>query len=108
MTGIPGMIGVPADGDAPLDTRPAHPLPLDRKTRARAAVAGSVGNLIEAALVTSFKMSSPFGESDRHVATANKHRLIVEAIERRDGDAASAAMEQVIKDGFTRISKKLL
>ncbi|WP_439571367.1 MFS transporter [Sphingomonas sp.] len=47
MTGIPGMIGVPADGDAPLDTRPAHPLPLGRKTRARAAVAGSVGNLIE-------------------------------------------------------------
>jgi len=47
MTRIPGMIGVPADGDAPLDTRPAHTVPLDRKTRARAAVAGSVGNLIE-------------------------------------------------------------
>lgn len=47
MTRIPGMIGVPADGEAPLDTRPAHPIPLDRKTRARAAVAGSVGNLIE-------------------------------------------------------------
>ncbi len=41
------MIGVPADGDAPLDTRPATPIALDRKTRARAAVAGSVGNLIE-------------------------------------------------------------
>ncbi|MCZ4290332.1 FadR/GntR family transcriptional regulator [Hoeflea alexandrii] len=68
----------------------------------------SVGNLIEAALVTSFKMSSPYGESDRHVATANKHRLIVEAIERKDGEAASAAMEQVIKDGFERISNKLV
>jgi metabolite-proton symporter len=41
------MIGVPADGDAPLDTRAAIPIALDRKTRARAAVAGSVGNLIE-------------------------------------------------------------
>ena len=53
-------------------------------------------------------MSSPYGESDRHVATANKHRLIVEAIERKDGEAASAAMEQVIKDGFDRISNKLV
>ncbi len=47
MTGIPGMIGVPADGDAPLDTRPMTPVPLDRKTRAKAAIAGSAGNLIE-------------------------------------------------------------
>lgn len=47
MTQIPGMIGVPTDGDAPLDTRAATPLPLDRKKRTRAAVAGSVGNLIE-------------------------------------------------------------
>jgi len=47
MTQIPGMIGVPGDGDAPLDTRPAIPVELDRKTRARAAIAGSAGNLIE-------------------------------------------------------------
>ena len=67
----------------------------------------SVGNLIEAALVTSFKMSSPYGESDRHVATANRHRLIVEAIERKDAEAASAAMEQVIKEGLERITTKL-
>ena len=47
MTRIPGMTGVPADGDAPLYARPAVPVELDRKTRARAAVAGSAGNLIE-------------------------------------------------------------
>lgn len=47
MADLPGMIGVPADGDAPLDTRPAVPAALDRKARAKAAVAGSVGNLIE-------------------------------------------------------------
>ena len=67
----------------------------------------SVGNLIEAALVTSFKMSSPYGEPGRHVATANRHRLIVEAIERKDAEAASAAMENVIKEGLDRITNKL-
>ncbi|MBX3594602.1 MAG: MFS transporter [Sphingomonas sp.] len=41
------MIGVPGDGAAPLDTRDARPIALDRRTRARAAVAGSIGNLIE-------------------------------------------------------------
>lgn len=47
MTRIPSMIGVPAEGDAPLDTRPAVPIELDRRMRARAAIAGSAGNLIE-------------------------------------------------------------
>lgn len=47
MTQIPGMIGALADGDAPLDTRPVIPVPLDRRTRVRSAVAGSAGNLIE-------------------------------------------------------------
>lgn len=44
---LPGSIGVPAEGDAPLDTHAAVPLQLDRRTRTRAAVAGSAGNLIE-------------------------------------------------------------
>ena len=56
----------------------------------------SVGNLIEAALVASYKMSSPYGEFDRHVATASWHRKVVKAIERRDAEAASTAMELVI------------
>lgn len=47
MTRLPSMIGVPAEGDAPLDTRPAVPVELDRRMRARAAIAGSAGNLIE-------------------------------------------------------------
>lgn len=47
MSQIPGMVGVPADGDAPLDTHASRPVELDRRTRAKAAVAGSVGNLIE-------------------------------------------------------------
>jgi len=47
MSDIPAMVGVPADGDAPLDTRAAQPVTLDKKTRARAAIAGSAGNLIE-------------------------------------------------------------
>lgn len=47
MTRIPSMIGVPAEGDAPLDTRSAVPIEIDRRMRARAAIAGSAGNLIE-------------------------------------------------------------
>ncbi|WP_294078403.1 MFS transporter [Sphingomonas sp.] len=47
MNAGPAMIGVPGDGAAPLDTRDARPIALDRRTRARAAVAGSIGNLIE-------------------------------------------------------------
>ncbi len=61
----------------------------------------------DTALVTSFKMRSPYGEPGRHVATANRHRMIVEAIERGDGEAASVAMERVIHEGFDRILKKL-
>lgn len=44
---LPGMIGVPAEGDAPLDTRPVVPVQLNRRERVRAAIAGSAGNLIE-------------------------------------------------------------
>lgn len=47
MTRIPAQIGMAADAHAPLDTRRAETPGLDRRTRARAAVAGSVGNLIE-------------------------------------------------------------
>ncbi len=77
MTHLPGMIGVPADGDAPLDTRLAVPVELDRKTRARAAVAGSAGNLIEwydfyaYAYTALYFASSFFPEGDRTAQLLN-------------------------------------
>lgn len=64
----------------------------------------SVGTLIEAALVTSFRLSSPYGEPERHRATSLAHRAIVDAIAAGDGDAAFAAMQSVIIDGRDRIA----
>lgn len=64
----------------------------------------SVGNLIEAALVTSFKLSSPFGEPERHSATAHRHRLIIDAIKAGDPDEAARAMESVIIEGRQRVA----
>ncbi|WP_373695911.1 FadR/GntR family transcriptional regulator [Aquibium pacificus] len=63
----------------------------------------SVGNLIEAALVTSFRISSPFGQPDRHMTSAENHRLIVDAISAGDADAAAKAVEVVIVEGRERV-----
>lgn len=77
MTQVPGIIGAPADGDAPLDASPAIPVELDRKTRARAAVAGSAGNLIEwydfytYAYTALYFASSFFPEGDRTAQLLN-------------------------------------
>jgi DNA-binding FadR family transcriptional regulator len=63
----------------------------------------SVGNLIEAALVGVFNLSSPTADiSEVHRASASHHR-IVEAIRARDAAAARAAMEAVIITGVERV-----
>ena len=64
----------------------------------------SVGTLIEAALVTSFRMSSPYGQTVRQAVTADKHRAIAVAIENQDADAAAAAIVSVIEDGTERLN----
>lgn len=64
----------------------------------------SVGSLIEAALVTSFRLSSPFGEPDRHRNSAAKHRRVAEAIGAGDADAAARAVESVIVEGKERVA----
>lgn len=63
----------------------------------------SVGTLIEAALVTSFRLSSPYGENARQANAAAKHRRIVDSIEAGDADAAAVAMSAVIEEGRERI-----
>ncbi|MDZ5699621.1 FadR/GntR family transcriptional regulator [Chelativorans sp. M5D2P16] len=66
----------------------------------------SVGNLIEAALVSAFKLSSPVeGPSQRE--SAQQHRAIVEAIDAKDADTAAAAMETVIIVGRDRVSGRI-
>ncbi|MFC3219630.1 FadR/GntR family transcriptional regulator [Tianweitania populi] len=64
----------------------------------------SVGSLIEAALVTSFRLSSPYGEPSRQQATSEAHRAIVDAIANGNGSKAASAMQAVIIDGRDRIS----
>lgn len=77
MTQNSGPRGVPADGCAIADTRPAGAVDLDRRTRARAAVAGSAGNLIEwfdfyaYAYTALYFASSFFPEGDRTAQLLN-------------------------------------
>jgi len=67
-----------------------------------------VANVIEAALVASFSLSSPVDDAGDHEVTANGHAAIVDAIESRDEKGAAAAMLKVIDIGVRRIetSKK--
>lgn len=64
----------------------------------------SVGTLIEAALLTSFRLSSPASEPAIQQDVSATHLRIVEAIARRDPDGAEQAMRDVILYGQRRIS----
>ncbi|TKT74428.1 FadR/GntR family transcriptional regulator [Aquamicrobium sp. LC103] len=66
----------------------------------------SVGNLIEAALVSAFKLSSPV-ENATHRVSVEQHRRIVEAVEAGDGDAAAEAIRTVIIVGRDRVSGQI-
>jgi DNA-binding FadR family transcriptional regulator len=61
----------------------------------------SIGGVIEAALRASFLLSAPVEERERDIAIVS-HEQIVDAIEERDGEAASAAMTHVIFNGLRR------
>ncbi|MFH1795843.1 MAG: FadR/GntR family transcriptional regulator [Pseudomonadota bacterium] len=67
----------------------------------------SVGALVEAALVTSFRLSSPFGEAARQSMSAENHRRIALAIQLKDEAKAAAAVEVVIAEGRDRVGLKL-
>lgn len=64
----------------------------------------SVGTLIEAALLTAFRLSSPSSEPAIQQDVSAAHLRIVEAIARRDPEAAEQAMRNVILFGQRRIS----
>lgn len=61
----------------------------------------SIGAVIEAALRTSFMLSAPVEERERDIAILS-HERIVDAIEDKDVEAASAAMTNVIFNGLRR------
>jgi DNA-binding FadR family transcriptional regulator len=64
----------------------------------------AIGGLIEVALATTFGVSSPIPNTDRHKLIVERHRDIVIAIKRRDPVAARAAMRQVIQEGIDRVA----
>jgi DNA-binding FadR family transcriptional regulator len=65
----------------------------------------SMAAVVETALLASFRMSSPVREAEEHAASVRGHRLIVDAIEARDGDAAAEAMRAIIGHGVSRIER---
>jgi len=64
----------------------------------------SMGGVIQAALRASFLMSAPVSERERDI-TIEGHVRIVDAIENRNPEAASAAMANVIFNGLNRLRK---
>jgi DNA-binding FadR family transcriptional regulator len=64
----------------------------------------SMGGVIQVALRASFLLSAPISERERD-ATIDAHERIVDAIENKNAEAASAAMAHVIFNGINRLSK---
>jgi DNA-binding FadR family transcriptional regulator len=62
----------------------------------------SVSTLIEVALIAMLTASSPAEHPRRLADSVAQHRAIVDAIEARDGPAASAAMRAVVQVGIDR------
>jgi DNA-binding FadR family transcriptional regulator len=67
----------------------------------------SVGALIEAALASSFRLSSPADDSARQEESAANHMAIADAIAAGDADAAAQAMAAVIVEGRERVNVSL-
>ena len=64
----------------------------------------SMGGVIQAALRASFLLSAPVSERERDI-TIDAHERIIDAIENKNSEAASAAMANVIFNGIKRLGK---
>ncbi len=64
----------------------------------------SISSVIEAALLAAFNSNSPADDAEEIAHTCAAHSAIVDAIERRDSEAARAAMIGVIDIGLQRIA----
>ena len=64
----------------------------------------SMGGVIQAALRASFLLLAPASDRERDV-TIDAHERIVEAVENRSPEAASAAMSSAIFNGINRVGK---
>nr|WP_244642828.1 FadR/GntR family transcriptional regulator [Phyllobacterium sp. 628] len=63
----------------------------------------SISALIEVALVTTFTISSPIPNTERHLHSVARHTAIADAIRDRNVEAAKIAMRGVIEDGAERV-----
>lgn len=63
----------------------------------------SISTLIEVALVTTFTISSPIPDTERHARSVARHKAIVDAVRMRDVEAAKIAMRAVIQEGAERV-----
>jgi DNA-binding FadR family transcriptional regulator len=68
----------------------------------------SVGALIEAALASAFRLSSPADDPDQQSSSAAAHMAIADAIAAGDADAAAQAMSDVIVEGRDRVVDSML
>lgn len=64
----------------------------------------SISALVEVALATTFKVSSPIPNSEKHAASVASHLAIAVAIEGRDAEGARTAMRDVIQEGVARVT----
>jgi DNA-binding FadR family transcriptional regulator len=62
----------------------------------------SISTLIEVALVALLTNSSPVDEPVGHARSVAAHRAIADAIARREGEVARAAMRVVVEEGISR------
>jgi DNA-binding FadR family transcriptional regulator len=67
----------------------------------------SIAAVIETALIAAFQLSSPANDKALQQTTVVGHAAIVDAIERRDPAAASAAMLAVIDEGHDRVESEI-
>jgi DNA-binding FadR family transcriptional regulator len=67
----------------------------------------AVSSLTEVALATTFTISSPIPNTEGHKQSVARHRAIVDAIARRDSEAARTAMRIVIQEGVDRVAAAL-
>lgn len=67
----------------------------------------SIAAVIETALIATFQLSSPADNVELQRTTVEGHTAIVDAIEARDAEAASAAMLAVIDEGHDRVESEL-
>lgn len=94
------LAGMSASGEAP-ETFAARDVAFHRAILMASAnpYLQSLGSVIEAAIYSSFDVSTPTDSPERFALSIGRHTAVFDAIEAQDSQAASAAMSKVIAEG---------